>query len=83
MKNSEFSDLSLNLSSSNTVESYLYTFIATPFTNENGILYSFPQNNDWNLLLNWINKIGIYSKPPSLNESVNDSTYLHTNIIYF
>jgi hypothetical protein len=82
MKNSEFSDLSLNLSSSNTVESYLYTFIATPFTNENGNLYPFPQNNDWNLLLKWMNKINTYSKPPSLNESVNDSNYSHTNIIY-
>ena len=43
MKNTEFSDLSLNLSSSNTVESYLYTYIAEPFTNENGNLYPFPQ----------------------------------------
>ena len=38
--------------------------ITPPFTNENGYLYPTPQNQDWVSLLNWVNQIEPYQKPP-------------------
>ena len=44
---------------------YSYTYINNPFTDENGNFYPTPQNPDWGLYTNWMNKIEPYSKPPN------------------
>ena len=77
---SETSNTASELNSIGTT-SYSYTFVTSTFTQENGNIYPTPQNPDWNLLLKWMNKIGSYSKPPSLDESINESLYENTYII--
>ena len=83
MTNSQFSDLSFNNANSSGISSYLYTYVTSPFTDENGDLYPLSQNPDWNPLLNWMNQTDLDSKPPSLNEFVYDSSYSYTHYTTF
>ena len=61
---------------SGITSTYSYTYVSSIFTRENGNYYPTPQNTDWNLLLKWMDKIGNYSKPPSLDESIDSSLYI-------
>ncbi len=80
MTNTQFSDLSFNTFNASHPTEYSYTYITNSFTNENGNLYPTLQNTDWNLLKNWMNKTNNYSKPPSLNEFLENSLYTNIHI---
>ena len=71
---------SLNMFFSANSSSYSYTYLDSPYTDETGDLYPLSSNSDWEKLLRWMNKTGEYSKPPSSEESINNSEYLYTYI---
>ena len=71
---------SLNNFFSTNASSYSYTYLDSPFTDETGDSYPLSGNPDWEKLLRWMNKSGEYSKPPSSDESINNSEYLYTYI---
>ena len=73
MSNRHLNDLSLNNALSSNASNYSYTFLDSPFTDDNGELYPASNNPDWGNLLNWMNKTGDYSKPPSVDESLSES----------
>ena len=72
MSSNLINDISSNMV--NTISNnYTYTYVDEPFTDETGDSYPTTNNSDWSYLLNWMNKTESYTKPPSLDSSLNSS----------
>ena len=79
MSSNLIDDVSSNMI--NTISNnYSYTYVNEPFTDETGDSYPTTNNPDWSYLLNWMNKIGHYVKPPSSDASLDNSDYFYTYI---